>query len=160
MESQYCTLHHNIYDFETISHWGLSLSDRWYQYGVHCHCVSLFWPQRCWDTLYMYDKDLQWVWSGWVALIISNNSMTQVRSHQGISYCHHCDCETKHISGCWGCILMTTAAVESAEILMYKVDLTWVCTPIITCSIIQVRNRQNLLGLLPILLLFQEPISV
>ena len=29
--------------------------------------------RRCWNTLYMYEADLRWVWIGWVASIITYN---------------------------------------------------------------------------------------
>jgi hypothetical protein len=41
-------------------------------------CMSTGRNRRCWNTLYMYEVDLLWVWSGWVASIITY-SMIQVK---------------------------------------------------------------------------------
>jgi hypothetical protein len=65
------------------------------------------------------------------------------------------DCETKHISG-WGWILMTYSYCSRCWITLYiyKADLLWAWTgwgaSIITYIIIQVRNQENRLQILPV----------
>ena len=36
-------------------------------------CMATNNSRRCWNTLYMYEADLLWVWFGWVASIITYN---------------------------------------------------------------------------------------
>ena len=76
---------------------------------IHQVGVASSWPLstvEAAETLYMYDEDLLWVWSGWGAPIISYSTL-QVRNPY---YCYHWDCDPKHIISGWDCcILMTTS---------------------------------------------------
>jgi hypothetical protein len=36
-------------------------------------CMATNNSRRCWNTLYMYEADLLWVWFGWAASIITYN---------------------------------------------------------------------------------------
>ena len=97
----------------------------------------------CWNTLYMYDKDLLWVWSGWGVLIITYSTL-QVRNRENLLLLPLW-CETNHTSG-WGCILMTTGSSRRCwnTLYMHDKDLLWVWTgdgaSIITYSM---RNQVN-----------------
>jgi len=59
---------------------------------------------------FMYNVDLLWVWSGWVASIISKH-LLQVSNPENLLLLF--DCETKNVS----CILKPLATVEGAETL-------------------------------------------
>ena len=121
------------------------------------HCIHMIISRRIWygNSLYMYVRDLIWVWSGWDASITSQHMLWEWETMR-ITYFHHWGCETQHISG-WHCILMTTSCSRRCEnaLYMYKVDLPWVWNgwgaSIITYSMMQARNQVNCL--LPLLYL-------
>jgi hypothetical protein len=111
-----------------------------------CHChVTCHWSvrcciliisshgRRCWNTIYMYEVNLLWVWSGWSVSIITYTLYpyhipSETPTDNWITH-HLCDCETKHLSG-WGCILMTSSHGRRCWniIYIYEVDLPWVGT--------------------------------
>ena len=61
--------------------------------------------KRCWNTLYMYEEDLLWVWSVWGASIKTYSRCKQ--ETKWITYYHN-STSPRAITG-WSCILMTAS---------------------------------------------------
>ena len=78
---------------------------------------------RCWNTLYIYKVNLQWVWSGWDAPI-TTHSMLQVQEQER-NWVYLLPDQAK--SG-WGCILMIAGHSGGCwnTVYMYNKDLVWV----------------------------------
>jgi hypothetical protein len=119
--------------------------------GWCCILMTCSHSSRCWNTIYMYEEDLLWVWSGWGASIIMY-SMIQVGTQELLLPLYNC--ETKYISG-WNCVCMTTSHSSRCwnTIYMYEEEMLWVwCgwgASIITYSMIQVTDQENFLWLWP-----------
>jgi phosphomannomutase len=107
--------------------------------------------RRYWNTLYMYEDNLLWVWSGWGAAIIIY-SLIQVRNPSESPTTDSTSLPEQILV--WGCIHMTASHNRRYwnALYMYEVDLLWVWSgwdaAIIIYSLIQVRNRVNHLVLL------------
>ena len=107
--------------------------------------------RRGWNTLYVWSRpDLSLKWRGCL-----NHNLTPATSQTPTdSHCHHCECETQHISA-WNCLHMTTGHNRRwwNALYMYEEDLLWVWTgwgqSIITYSMTQVRNQVKVNLLLP-----------
>ena len=115
----------------------------------------------CWITLFMHDKEVLWVWGGWGALIITLHMLQVIVQDNHLMPLRLGD---KAIS-CWGCIHMTTShnrRIRNAS-YRYEEDMigVWIGwgISIIVYSMIQVRNRVNLLLLLLWLVTVRPSIS-
>jgi hypothetical protein len=124
----------------------------------HCHCWDWDWDcetkhnisgwgcilmttgcsWRYWNTLNIWRNEYKVGGKPWSYAITCYNWETE-----RIPHCHHCDCETKHISG-WGCMLMTTGHCSRCwnTLYMNEVDLLWVWTGW-GASIITFHNLQH-----------------
>ena len=92
--------------------------------GWHCILTPTNHSMRCWNTLYIYEIDLVWVWTGWGASIITYSMMqarNQVNCLRPLLYL------SKAISG-WSCNFMTTSHCSRCwnTFYMYEVNLLWV----------------------------------
>jgi len=137
-ETKWLSYHHQDCETKHTSGWGCILM-------TPCH------GRRCSNALYVYELDLIWVWSGWGVSIISH-SMIQVRNR--VNHLSPTTTETSTLGdqiSLWGCFHMTTRQSGRCwnTLYMYEVDLIWVWSgwgaPVTTHSMLQVRNRVNLL---------------
>jgi hypothetical protein len=102
---------------------------------------------KCWKSLYMYEKDLPWVWSGLGFLIICN-SWTSWQNQENLLRVLVLPLPRV------GCILMTTSHSSRCwkSLYMYEDDLLWVWRwlgfSIIFNSRTPWQNQENLLRVL------------
>ena len=93
--------------------------------GWGCILMTNSHSSRGWNTLYMYEIDMLWVWRGWGVPIILQQRKPMSKTNR-ISYCRF-NTLSEQISG-WGCILMTNSHSSRCwnTLYMYEIDLLWV----------------------------------
>jgi hypothetical protein len=93
--------------------------------GLGCILMTNSHSSRGWNTLYMYEIDMLWVWREWGFPIILQQRKPMSKTNR-ISYCRF-NTLSEQISG-WGCILMTNSHSSRCwnTLYMYEIDLLWV----------------------------------
>ena len=91
-------------------------------------CMATNNSRRCWNTLYMYEADLLWVWFGWVASIITYNMIhlmlvnVEAEAYQVLP---SPPLTLRDLIFSVGSIYLATQFIQCMSNFLYKLDMEW-----------------------------------